>query len=85
MRRVLDRNDRKWLTDFVSCVKESIFSKSKPDEKKALDFYRLSQSFYKKSKESSNKKTAYKNKCVADALYKEYCKLKPKKLKDFMK
>ena len=84
-RGMLSRKDREWLTNFVSKIVDSAESKPKPNEKKALDFYRLSQNFYKKSKESSNKVTAYKNKCIADALYKEYCKLKPKMIKDFFK
>ncbi len=85
MRAGLSRKDREWLTSFVGKLISDVSSKNKPPEKKALDYYRLSQSFYKKSRESSDKKTAYKNKCIADALYKEYCKLKPKKIKDFFK
>jgi len=80
----LSSSDKSWLTRFVDSLVNTVESKSKPSEKKALDYYRLSQSYYKKSKESSDKVSAYKNKCIADAMYSKYKKTKKLKLNDFI-
>ena len=81
----LSGSDRAWLTKFVDNIISDVESKSKPSEKKALDYYRLSQSFYKKSKKTDDAVSAYKNKCIADALYKKYTERKIRKIGDFFK